>query len=359
MSATTMPTPRLLARRAELGRAGAHLVCGVIPAIAVVGLIVFLVQGHAVAVDFRDAYYGAGYRLLHGGNPYAITHREIVSGTAFVYPALSAVVFAPFALLSDPVGAFVYMLMCIACIPLTLRTLNIRDWRLYGIALIWLPTYGGWQTGNVTLPLMLMIALTWRYRDRPLVAGLLAAAAISLKPFVWPLAVWLLATRRYKATAATVAWAIPLNLVVWGIVGFGQIRNYLRLSGQVTDALWRGGYSMLAVAHHLGAGRTTGEVLLVLVSGAVGLALLYVAYIRRDERTAMTFAVLLMLVASPLVWSHYFALLLVPFALTRPRLSVVWAAPVLMWVCPPSQTVVGWQEAWAWIVVACAFVGRL
>jgi alpha-1,2-mannosyltransferase len=352
MSATTITPPRRLPRRDELVRASERTLLGVGPVVVSLLLLAFQAKIHAVAVDFRSAYYPAALRLLHGSNPYAVTHAEISAGTAFVYPALSAVAFAPFALLHRGAGEVIFMLVCIACVPATLRVLNVRDWRIYGVTLLWLPVYSGWQTANVTLPLMLLVALTWRYRDRPLTAGLLTAVAISLKPFIWPLALWLLATRRFKATAATVAWAVLINLVAWGIVGFKEIHTYLHLSGQVTDALYRGGYSMLAVAHHLGLGRGAGNVLLLLVSAAVGAALIYKGFIKRDERAALTLTIALMLVASPLVWSHYFALLLVPLAINRPRLSPLWFAPLLMWPCPPSTAVVGWQTALAWVVGA-------
>ena len=59
-----------------------------------------------------------------------------------------------------------------------------------------------------------------------------------------------------------------------------------------------------------------------------------------------------MLLASPLLWSHYFSLLLVPVALRRPRLSLVWALPLLMWPMPPRQPVFGWEELLAWGVTA-------
>jgi hypothetical protein len=126
------------------------------------------------------------------------------------------------------------------------------------------------------------------------------------------------------------------------------------LSGKVTDALWRSGYSVLAVAHHLGFGRGAADVLLLAVAAAAGLGVVYVGLFRHQEREAMVLAVLLMLVASPLVWTHYFALLLVPLALTRPRLAAIWAAPILIWICPPKDGVAGWQETLVWIVAgAC------
>jgi hypothetical protein len=336
--------------------AAERVLLGVGPIVGSLLLLAFQFKIHAVAIDFHSAYYPAADRLLHGGNPYAVTRAEIQAGTAFVYPDLSALAFVPFALMGRGVGEIAYMLVCVACALGTLRALQIRDWRLYGITLMWLPVYSGWQTANLTLPLTLLVALSWRYRDRPVVAGLLTAAAISLKPFVWPLALWLLATRRWRAAVWAITSGLILNLVAWGVVGFNEISVYMRLSGQVTDALWRGGYSMLAVAHHLGFDRGVGEFLLVIASVAVASTVLRSGW-RGSECQALTLAVALMLVASPLVWSHYFALLLVPLALGRPRLSPIWAAPLLMWACPASIGVAGWQAALAWAVaVVCLWL---
>jgi hypothetical protein len=134
---------------------------------------------------------------------------------------------------------------------------------------------------------------------------------------------------------------------------------YLHLSGEVTDALWRGGYSVLAVAHHLGFGRGVGAGLEFMLSAAVGASIVRAGFFRRDERVAMILAVLLMLVASPLVWSHYFVLLMIPLALAKPRFGPVWLVPVAMWVCPPSTTVVGWQVAVAWAAAGWCFVAAI
>jgi alpha-1,2-mannosyltransferase len=325
---------------------------GLVPIVTTLALLVFELKVQPIAVDFRSAYFPAAVRLLHGGSPYAVTQHEILEGYAFVYPAFAAIAFGPFALIPRIAGQLLYTAICIACVPATLRVLNVRDWRVYGITLLWFPVYTGWLSANLTLPLMLLTALAWRYRDRPWIAGLIAAAAISLKPFIWPLGLWLLATRRWRAAGYAFLWGLAFNLVAWGVVGTNEIHTYLRVSGKVTDALWRSGYSMLAIAHHLGFGRGAADVLLLVVAAAVSLAVIYVGFVRRQEREAMVLTILLMLVASPLVWGHYFALLLVPLALTRPRLAAVWAAPILIWVCPPKTGVAGWQEALVWIV-AC------
>ena len=351
---------QLLPRKCrELLHAVANVLIGFVPAM-LTGIIVYdLFKHHWTAYDLHYSYYPAAHRLLSGGSPYAVPAVDIHRGLAFVYPALAAIVFAPFALFGRTNADHLYMLACFLMIPITLWAAGVRDWRVYGPPFMWLPIIVGWQGGNVSVPLTCLVALAWRYRDRPLVAGFVAGVAISLKPFVWPLALWLLVTRRWRAAAYCLLSGLVLNLLAWAIVGFDQIHVYLRLSGQVTDALWRGGYSVLAVAHHLGIGRGAGEALLLTGSLLLVAGLVYVGFIQSREREAMILTVALMLFASPLVWSHYFVLLLVPLALARPRWDPIWYLPCTMWICPPSFTANGREVALAWLVSGYCFVTAL
>ncbi len=342
-----------------LRRALEHLLLGALPVALTLGLAVAAISSHWLAEDFSLAYYPAAHRLLTGASPYAATHVQIISGAAFVYPALSAVLFVPFALVSSGLADHLYTLLCVALVPATLWAARVKDWRVYGITMLWFPMIIGWQGENISVPLMFLVALAWRYRDRPLVGGLIVAAAVSMKPLVWPLALWLLATRRWKAAGFAFAWALILNLVAWNILGFSEISAYLRLTGQDTSALWREGYSLLAAAHHLGLGRTWGEALLVLAAAVLCGLILQQGLVRRKQRETFALAVGLMLVASPLVWIHYFVLLLVPLAITRPRFSALWVVPIAMWLLPPSQPVDGWEELLAWGVTAVCIAATL
>jgi hypothetical protein len=348
------PTGRgSLARLAEVG------VFGFVPLVFCLAWAVVLFRAHMTVVDFQSAYYPAAVRLLAGHSPYAATSLQVVDGGAFVNPALTALAFVPLGLVSGGSAQVIWMLACIACVPASLWVLDVGDWRLYGIAFLWSPVFDGWQTGNLTLPLVLAVALVWRYRDRPFVAGLITAAAISLKPFVWPLALWLLATRRFRATGWVLVWGAALNLVAWLAVGVGQIGTYLRLSARVTAALWHGGYAVPAVAGQLGLGRGAGEVLLATLALVLIVAIIVLPWVGQRQRDALVLAVLLMLVASPLVWNHYFSLLLVPLALTRPRLSLAWVVGVLMWPLPPRIPVYTWEQAIAWGATAVVIVSAL
>jgi len=64
------------------------------------------------------------------------------------------------------------------------------------------------------------------------------------------------------------------------------------------------------------------------------------------------------LVASPIVWPHYLALLLVPIALVSPGLSALWLVPLLAYVAPVAQT---HDHPWAIVpyLIICAIVACL
>lgn len=334
-----------------LRRAAERILLGLVPLLALVGLLVFVFGRNDYAVDFHFTYWPAGERLLHGSSPYVATQAQLSGGWTFVYPALAALLFAPFALISHGTADVVYMVLCILCVPSALVVLNVRDWRIYGAVMMWLPVFGAWQSSNLTSPLLLALALVWRYRDRPAVAGGISALAISLKPFVWPIMLWLLVTRRWRAAAWGIGVGLAVNLVAWSVVGFGAIGRYLHLSSAVTSALWRDGYGVLAVAGRLGLSQTAGtsiEILLALV--LIG-AIAWLGW-RHHAEQALVLTVALMLIASPLIWTHYFALLLIPLAILRPRLSPVWFAPLLVWVCPERTGVHPWQILLVWMVAA-------
>ena len=89
-----------------------------------------------------------------------------------MYPALSAVGFVPFALVSRGLSDHLYTLLCFLCVLGALRATRVKDWRVYGITFLWFPMIIGWQGENISVPLMFLVALAWRHRDRPAVAGI-------------------------------------------------------------------------------------------------------------------------------------------------------------------------------------------
>jgi alpha-1,2-mannosyltransferase len=150
--------------------------------------------------------------VLHGRSPYvAPTVRLLAQNDHFVYPQPFAYLFAPLALVPERVGALVFLAASVAAVVTALRLLGVRDWRCYGAALLTVPVFGALGVGSIGPLLALLVAAGWRNRDRP-TGGILVALAAAAKLFLWPLLVWLLVTRRFRALAASARWALPLLL---------------------------------------------------------------------------------------------------------------------------------------------------
>jgi hypothetical protein len=99
----------------------------------------------------------------------------------------------------------------------------------------------------------------------------------------------------------------------------------------------------------LGVGEVVGQALALVVG--LGLLAWCVALARSgDEERAFTCAVVATLALSPIVWLHYLVALLVPLAILRPRFSLIWLLPVLLWVSPKP----GYAEGYATFMPALA-----
>jgi hypothetical protein len=219
------------------------------------------------------------------------------------------------------------------CAAATLWILAIRDWRCYGATLLWLTVWGAVQTANLSLVFTLGVAGLWCLRERALPAGGLVALMIAGKLFLWPLALWLVATRRWRATAAAVTIGALASAAAFAVVGFDRVSRVLTLlRGNVEDNGTKP-YTIVAVVQQLGAPQAVGFAL-CWVTGAVVLAVAARAGIRGADAASLSLFLGAALLLSPVVWSHYLALLLVPVALARPRFSGLWLLPLPLWVCP-------------------------
>ena len=75
-----------------------------------------------------------------------------------------------------------------------------------------------------------------------------------------------------------------------------------------------------------------------------------------DERS-LALALAAALALSPIVWLHYFVLLLVPIALARRTFGPIWLIPALFWITPFEENFgADWRIA-AGIAIAALAVG--
>ena len=299
------------------------------------------------AFDFRQFWQGA-HDVVNGVSPYPdpatlarigagldLTHWQEIF--RFPYPAPAAVVLTPLALVGFHTAAAIWSALLIASFFGTLWILGVRDWRVLAVVVTSQPVVSSVRIGTFTPILVLLVAIAWRWRDRPWVSGGSIALAISFKLFLWPMVIWLAATRRFAAAAAAAVLAVAITLGAWAAIGFRGFAEYPELARKLADVFGPGGLSLVALGSHLGLSRSASGAL----SWVVGLSLLacVVVLARRgeDERTTFSVALVAALALTPIVWIHYFAFLIVPLALVWPRLSWAWALMWPFWLLTPGD----------------------
>jgi hypothetical protein len=313
-----------------------------------------------IGFDFRGTLWEPARALLDGAPIYpAPTVDNIVLGNPAVYPPVFILVSVPLALLPVALASWLWFCVLGVCVLAALRILGVRDWRCYVIALTSPVVVHGLFYGNLTIVMVLFVALGWRYRDRAAVAGLALGAAVAAKLFVWPLVVWLLLTRRFRAAAWAAGSAVVLVLGAWALVGFEGLRQYPDLLRAVQDVYAERSISISTVAGALGASVDVA----VAVAAVAGLICIGVAawLSRRADGDRRAFAVLVAacVLASPIVWPNYAALLFVPIAVTWPRLAPAWFFGYVTWLmgalAPDPEAVHAGpapagvpEQAWAW-----------
>jgi len=291
---------------------------------------VFAIDFHTVAPEIRG--------LAHGTNPYVTD--GITEGGHFLWPILAGLFLLPLAWLPHSLGDVVATAAQVLSLLGALRLLDVRDWRIYGLVIAWPATVNSVETANLTLPICLLLALSWHDRERWR-GGLWAGLAVAVKFLAWPVLVWLAATRRWQALRIAIGVQVVGLLLTLPYLSLSDYVSFERTVGRVF-----GPDSLTLTSLLEDAGVDHGVAVAVCV--IVGLAVLALG---RTDLGICTVAALLL---SPVAWLHYFDLLLVPLALWRPRLWV-WALPLLLVVTPGHGNGRMWQTA-ATLAVAAATV---
>jgi alpha-1,2-mannosyltransferase len=301
-----------------------------LPLLAMTLVFVNVARGGLVT-DFEQAFYPAAEALLGGEDLYPDVDDPVVaSGAAYVYPPLTAILAVPLTVLSVAAAGYVVMALLVAAVLLTLFVLGIRDWRCYGLVLLWPPVISAIQTGNITILLGLGAALAWRFRDHAWAGAASLGVSLAAKLIVWPLLLWQAVTGRLRAAFVSLALGVVLVAASWAMIGFEGLRNYPDLLRRIQELEESEGYTIYALAYDLGASSALARALGLAV--AVGLLASVVVVGRRgEERRAFALAVAAALTCSPIVWLHYFALLLISVAVAEPRLGAAWFVPLAMY----------------------------
>jgi hypothetical protein len=300
----------------------------VVPVVLLVGSAIAESHNHTLAFDFHRAYAPAIRHVLHGSSPYGpSTVAALSSQTAFVYPPLGAYLATPFAALPLHAADVLVTVLAVLSVPAILLLVGVRDWRCFGAALLWGPTLSAIHLGTTSLPMALGVALMWRWRDRPVRAGIVVGFVIALKLFLWPLIVWLVVTKRYRAAAVAAVSSVVLVLVPWIPLRGAGLLSYPHRLSILTSLEAKRGFSPAALLAHLGVGWGAAAAL----GYALGLAVLVWAYLRReDDGGALALVCAASLLLTPILWPNYLVIMLVPLAVLRPRFGIEWLLPLLL-----------------------------
>ncbi len=132
--------------------------------------------------------------------------------------------------------------------------------------------------------------------------------------------------------AALLACAIGVIVFAgsWAVVGFEGMNQYPDMLRRLQGEVEQGSYTAYVVALDVGAASWVARALWLALG--IGLLGLFIMVDRRGaDRAAFILGIATALALTPIVWLHYFELLLVAVAVARPRLGFVWFVPLAMW----------------------------
>lgn len=300
------------------------------------------------AFDFRQFWQG-GHDVVHGVSPYPTSAHLDAAGDElgprgiqevfrFPYPAGAAVALAPFGAIAFQAAAALWAALLIVSLLAALWLLEVRDPRVLAVVATSAPVISSVRLGTLTPLLVLLVAAVWRWRDRRWISGGALALAMSLKLFPWPLVVWLAATRRWAAALIAVGAATTYTLVAWAAIGFAGLGVYPDLIRRLADVVADRGYSLVALGATAGLPAAVSEALPWVVGLALLVGTVVSARTRSSDRWSFALALVAALAFTPIVWLHYFVLLVVPLALARPRFAWIWFVLWAFWLTPVQET---------------------
>jgi hypothetical protein len=356
---------------AALGDASRRIIDGRLAreAIAVCGCaaLVWILFLRGFGTADLSVFVQAGRSVAHGVSPYVEPSSPAVwSGHSFVYPYVVAWFFVPFAALSMAAAGLVYYIGSVTALVATVRMLGGARAGVVPVVLAMTaePVVRALQLGTLNVWLLFGLALAWRFRSNRIVLVAAVTAVIVAKLFLLPMLAWLVLTRRLRAAAATAVLCVGAVLLGLGMADL-SVGSFLHMLSALSAHETPQSSSVTSLIQHLGASSgVASRVALLLAAIAIGAGWVQ-ARRKSDEAYLFCGCVLASLAASPIVWSHYFALLvLIPLTLRWQLRSqlIAWAvswfvfapggAPVLAVLHPFPGA--GW--IWGSILAGAAFI---
>lgn len=319
---------------AVLRRAALPVLALVIPAVTIVAIL--SAAGSTLGFDYL-AYDTAARRVLAGQPLYDLSYAAAGSFGLFYYPPTFMPLVLPFAALLDAHAAtlaWIAMLVIASCAGIALLPVRVSvRWAILLLAGLSWPFLYALKLGQVGPLLLLAGAVTWRWAERPAIAGtaIAAGAAIKVQPIL--LLGWAVASRRWHALLVSLGVLSGLCVLATIVGGTGAWSDFVTLLLRVSDPInTPGNLTPGAVAFRAGLPREVAAILQVASIGVVAVVIVW-AWLRSPAVIAIVVTAVASQLVSPIIWAHYAVILLLPVALLLERRQW-WAAalPVVMWL---------------------------
>jgi hypothetical protein len=328
--------------------------------VAMIGLFLGT-AGKTLGYDY-SCYAGAARNLLDGKAIYDNVF-SINVGTCpgtYTYPPAFAVALVPWLSLGGAAAGLWCVAMAI-CFVAGVALLPVRRdvrWLIVILGALNWPLLYAVKLGQVEPILFLGFAAAWRWMDDARVVGAATAVGALVKVQPGLLAVWAIATGRYRAAAIGISATVALAAAATLVTGIGAWSAYVDLLRGLGGALTTPhNFAPGAVAFQAGASESVATAVQLASSAAAVAALLAAWRFASPVASLQVTIVASQLISSPLR-DHYAVLLLLPTAwlVTRGR---TWAVvfPLVGWIAllaDGQQTV--W---WAASSIPIAFFGCL
>jgi hypothetical protein len=338
------------------------LYCGIYAVFSLLFGLIF-VRIYFYGFDYT-IYHQAAVKAVEGGSPYL----PYVVGTSFLYHPAFLSLIRP--LVSVPVGtaAVVWGVMSLAAYAGVwgmmgrLLRLTRQDAALWGVVM--LLAVGAFESawmGQVNMLVALLVTAALLLTDRrPVLAGVLMALAIVCKTTPALLLLYWACIGRWRVIAAALIGLVALSVLGVLMFGWSVLADFVTVSMQVSGATIGNPNNVSPAALMQSLGVSYGVATWVQRTIALGLLLpaVTLAYRRRDTLLAFAALLVVMVMASPIMWGHHIVLALPALMILgqRWRWGVLLAlmlmqADFLLFVLAQTPTglfiVSGWMVIWA------------
>lgn len=281
------------------------------------------------------------------------------------HPPLVALLFLPLALLTYEqaiVAWFVLELLCVVMVSYLIAGWlgKGRNWKwivmLSLIIIAWEPYVTDIALGQLSFFLLLLLSGAWLClrENRDVLGGFLLGLVLALKLMAWPIVIYLVLRKRWRAVAAVGALVVVSNVIMGGMIGFDNLFDYYFSIGPAASTTYRGdgwNLSVYSMGWRLFCGANSQidslfcvpplrDVLspfapyaAILFSALLTLVGLYFAMRSNAFDIAFGILVCASILVNPVAWIHYFTWLLIPMAVlgrylykfSFPHLESLWA----------------------------------